>query len=82
MKGDQRTLRMLALALPQELPPPPGILSLVHLDGVTWHRVRLSDGTPGWTGKCPCGRTLHSGFRRVKPSSIACGHCGKWTRLP
>ena len=52
---------------------------LVRVDAVTWHRCTLADGSLGWTGKCPCGRTVHSGYSRPLPSARHCP-CGQWLR--
>lgn len=84
MKSDQRTRALFALPPsayePQRLPP--GILTLVRVDAVTWHRVRLSDGSFGWAGTCPhCARKLHPDCRMLKPASVRCA-CGRWARLP
>ena len=84
MKSDQRTRALFAVVLPSEATElAPNIFTLVQVDDVTWHRVRISDGSLAWAGRCPGGGgyQLHTGFTRIKPTALRC-RCGRWHRLP
>jgi hypothetical protein len=67
--------------------------SLIKVGDVTWHEVRIADGSFGWSGRCPllftrrdvvvrCEGRLHSGCVRVKSFALRCSKCGTWHRLP
>ena len=81
MKSDQRT-RALGFPLFIPEPLPPGIITFVHVDGVTWQRVRIADGSLGWAGSCTCGKPLHSSCGPIKPIALYCIRCKAWRRLP